>query len=138
MTEALRQQVRERAGRRCEYCHLPDWLPPLEPFHLEHIVARQHGGETNLDNLAWACHRYNHHKRPNLTGVDASTREIAPLFHPRRDVWTMHLMLRGSELVGLTPIGRATVNQGGEFIFASTTRPVCRTRYEYSLAPSCA
>ena len=109
MTEALRQQVRERAGRRCEYCHLPDWLPPLEPFHLEHIVARQHGGETNLDNLAWACHRCNRHKGPNLTGIDASTREIAPLFHPRRDVWTMHLMLRGSELVGLTPTGRATV-----------------------------
>ena len=63
MTEALRQQVRERAGRRCEYCHLPDWLPPLEPFHLEHIVARQHGGETNLDNLLLLCsrhHRYVH------------------------------------------------------------------------------
>jgi len=51
-------------------------------FPLEHIIARQHGGETNLDNLAWACHRCNRHKGPNLTGIDASTREIAPLFHP--------------------------------------------------------
>ncbi len=110
MSEALRQQVRDRAGRRCEYCHLPDWLPPLEPFHLEHIVARQHGGETIIDNLAWACHRCNRHKGPNLSGIDPATQEIVPLFHPRRAVWTAHFTLRGVELAGLTSVGRATVS----------------------------
>lgn len=109
MSEAVRQQVRERAGRRCEYCHLPDWAPPLEPFHLEHIVARQHRGETVLENLAWACHRCNRHKGPNLTGIDSDTQEIVLLFHPRRAAWTAHFALRGIELVGLTPTGRATV-----------------------------
>lgn len=109
MSDALRQQVRERAGRRCEYCHLPDWPPPLEPFHLEHITARQHGGKTTLDNLAWACHRCNRHKGPNLTGIDPDTQEIATLFHPRKANWAAHFMLRGIELVGLTPTGRATV-----------------------------
>jgi HNH endonuclease len=39
---------------------LPDSLPPLEPFHLEHIVDRQHGGKTETENLAWACHRCNY------------------------------------------------------------------------------
>jgi hypothetical protein len=106
---ALRQQVRERAARRCEYCHLPDWLPPFEPFHLEHIVARQHGGETELGNLAWACHRCNRYKGPNLSGIDPSSQEITPLFHPRRANWTAHFILHGIELDGLTPNGRATV-----------------------------
>ena len=36
---------------RCEYCRLPErWLST--PFQIDHIIARQHGGETNLDNLA--------------------------------------------------------------------------------------
>jgi hypothetical protein len=109
VSDALRQQVRERAGRRCEYCRLPDSLPPLESFHLEHIVARQHGGETTLDNLAWACHRCNRHKGPNLTGIDPITKEIVSLFHPRRLIWSGHFILRGIELIGLTPPGRATV-----------------------------
>jgi 5-methylcytosine-specific restriction endonuclease McrA len=51
MSEALRRLARDRAGGRCEYCQLPDPLPPLEPFHLEHIVARQHGGKTEAENL---------------------------------------------------------------------------------------
>jgi len=109
VSDALRQQVRERAGQRCEYCRLPDSLPPLESFHIEHIVARQHGGETVLDNLAWACHRCNRHKGPNLTGIDPITKDIVPLFHPRRLIWTGHFSLRGIELIGLTPSGRATV-----------------------------
>ena len=33
--------VRRRAGGRCEYCRLPLYVP--RPFHIEHIVARQHG-----------------------------------------------------------------------------------------------
>ena len=35
------QHVREHSSRRREYCHLPDWLPPLGPFYLEHILACQ-------------------------------------------------------------------------------------------------
>lgn len=109
MSEALRQQVRERAGGRCEYCRLPDWLPPLEPFHLEHIIARQHGGETALENLAWACHRCNRHKGPNLSGIDPVSQEVVLLFHPRRAAWFAHFMLQDSEVVGMTSVGRATV-----------------------------
>jgi hypothetical protein len=54
MSDALRRLARDRAGGRCEYCQLSDSLPPLESFHLEHIVARQHGGKTEMENLAWA------------------------------------------------------------------------------------
>lgn len=109
MIDDLRRLVRERAGGRCEYCRLPDWLPPVEPFHLEHIIARQHGGLTVADNLAWACHRCNRHKGTNLTGVDPDTTAIVRLFHPRNDRWEDHFAADGIRLRGLTPCGRATV-----------------------------
>ena len=44
MDAALRDLVRERAGHRCEYCHLPKAAEPFFTYHIEHIVARQHGG----------------------------------------------------------------------------------------------
>ena len=109
MSESLRESVRQRAGGRFEYCHLPDWHPPLESFHLEHVVARQHGGLMKMENLAWACHRCNRHKGTNLTGVDPDTHSVVLLFHPRRDVWEDHFALDGVRLRGLTSTGRMTV-----------------------------
>jgi hypothetical protein len=44
MSPRIRQQVRARAGDRCEYCRLPDWLDFSGPFHVEHVIARQHTG----------------------------------------------------------------------------------------------
>src|SRR2546423_1290974 len=105
MSEVLRRSVRERAKGRCEYCGLPDLLPPLEPFHLEHIRARQHGGPKSLENLAWACHRCNLYKGTNLTGVDPDTQAVVPLFHPRLHLWREHFALDGTRLRGLTPTG---------------------------------
>ena len=32
------------------------------------------------------------------------------LFHPRKDIWDKHFRFEGARLVGLTPIGRATVH----------------------------
>ena len=61
--------VRRRAGNRCEYCLLPQAHSQLT-HHIEHIVAKQHGGRDDIDNLALACHRCNLRKGPNLTGVD--------------------------------------------------------------------
>ena len=53
MDAATRNFVRRRAGGRCEYCLLPQ-----ESFeaahHIEHIVARQHGGGDETSNLALA------------------------------------------------------------------------------------
>jgi hypothetical protein len=69
---------------------VPDILPETLQFHLEHIVARQHGGRTASENLAWACHRCNERKGPNLTGIDPDTSAVVPLFHPRRDRWEEH------------------------------------------------
>src|SRR3989442_4636901 len=43
MDVATNQLVRQRAADRCEYCRLPEEFSGLR-FHIEHIVARQHGG----------------------------------------------------------------------------------------------
>jgi hypothetical protein len=109
MHAALRRLVEERAGRRCEYCLLHHDFQPVTPFHVEHIVARQHGGEDSPDNLALACHRCNLHKGPNLSGIDPKTSELTRLFNPRQDKWTEHFALREARIIGLTSIGRTTV-----------------------------
>jgi hypothetical protein len=44
MNSALRALVRERAGRRCEYCRLHEDDADFLTFHVEHVVAKQHGG----------------------------------------------------------------------------------------------
>ncbi|MDE3196839.1 MAG: HNH endonuclease [Acidobacteriota bacterium] len=103
-----RRFVRERAGGRCEYCRLHENHSEL-PHHIEHIVARKHGGSDDLDNLALACHRCNLHKGPNLSGIDPVTGEVQSLFHPRRDQWASHFAFWGAYIEGLTGAGRATV-----------------------------
>ena len=77
-------------------------------FHVEHILPRQHGGRTEMENLAWCCQRCNSHKGPNLTGVDPDTSIVVELFHPRRDRWEEHFLLSDLNVSGLTAKGRAT------------------------------
>jgi 5-methylcytosine-specific restriction endonuclease McrA len=108
MDAATTQLVRERARNRCEYCRLPQDFSDLR-FHVEHIVARQHGGVDSPDNLALACPECNLHKGPNLTGIDPDTRLVTQLFHPRRDQWDDHFALVDGSINGKTPAGRTTV-----------------------------
>jgi hypothetical protein len=109
MRRALRHFVRQRAGRRCEYCHLPDSAAPAADFHVEHIIARQHGGGDAPDNRCWSRHRCNFKKAPNLSGRDPLTGNVVPLFHPRRQVWRRHFRWSRATLFGRTQTGRATI-----------------------------
>ena len=109
MSAALWRRVRTRAAGRFEYCQMPESLDPL-PFEVDHIDARQHGGQTVFANLALTCFACNHHKGPNLAGKDPVTRRITRLFHPRRDRWEVHFRWTGPVLIGVTSIGRTTVD----------------------------
>ena len=102
MNQRLIRVVWERANRRCEYCHMPV-SGYLGSFHVDHIVARQHGGESSLDNLALACLHCNRRKGPNIAGMSQETGDIVRLFHPRRDRWRDHFEWNGAELIGKTP-----------------------------------
>ncbi|MBV9266080.1 MAG: HNH endonuclease [Acidobacteriaceae bacterium] len=108
MSPVLLRQIWKRAGNRCEYCHIPH--PQfLLPFQVDHIIARQHGGESTLENLALACFHCNRYKGPNIAGRDPDTRELVRLFHPRTDIWSEHFELSHARIVGRTSIGRTTV-----------------------------
>ena len=108
MDARTREKIRQRAGRCCEYCHLPD-EPSHIPFHVEHIIAIVHEPNSHESNLAWSCPQCNWHKGPNLVTLDPDTGEQVDLFNPRQDTWIEHFAMKDFTLVGLTPIGRGTI-----------------------------
>jgi hypothetical protein len=124
MDAAIRNVVRRRAGERCEYCRLPEAALDLS-LHVEHIVARQHGGGDDPWNLCLACDRCNLHKGPNLSSIDPLDGSLVPLFNPRQHAWREHFTFRAAEIVGLTPIGRATARL---LNMSATSRVRLRTR----------
>jgi hypothetical protein len=108
MDAALRRQVRECAGHRCEYCRGRQEDDPLFSFHVEHVLRRQHGGLDAAAKLALACYHCNRHKGPNLAALDPETNQLTQLFDPRQDDWDEHFRAVGAVIAGRTPIGRAT------------------------------
>ena len=101
MADATRAEIAARAGFRCE----DDGLT----FHVEHIVARKHGGGHDLWYLAFACQFCNLHKGANLSGIDPSSGATVELFHPRRDAWIDHFYVENFRIVGISSKGRATI-----------------------------
>jgi len=79
------------------------------PHEIDHIIAEKHRGQSVLDNLALACFHCNNDKGPNIAGVDPTTGQVVKLYNPRHDRWAEHFAWRGPTLVGLTEVGRATV-----------------------------
>ena len=105
---ALRREVIERAGARCEYCRFPQDASLLA-FEVEHVVAEKHGGATTADNLALACPNCNRYKGTDLGSLDPETGVLTPFFHPRTEDWHEHFRLDGALVVPRTPVGRVTV-----------------------------
>ena len=107
-SQALQAEVRRRAGRRCEYCLFPEAAAEL-PFHVDHIIAQKHRGQTESANLAWACFQCNIAKGTDVASYDAETRELAPLYNPRKQHWSDHFEMINATIVGKTAAGRVTV-----------------------------
>ncbi|MEK7833254.1 MAG: HNH endonuclease [Acidobacteriota bacterium] len=80
-------------------------------MHSLHILPETRGGETTADNLALACQGCNNKKYNKTQAIDPVSGEAAPLFHPRKDDRSEHFAWSPNclELIGLTPIGRATI-----------------------------
>jgi 5-methylcytosine-specific restriction endonuclease McrA len=109
MAAPRRKRVRDRAGDRCEYCHLPQTCTTL-PHEVDHVRARKHRGPSTLANYCWACALCNSFKGSNAAGYDPVTDGLVPLFNPRADRWADHFAWRGPTLVGKTAVGRATID----------------------------
>jgi hypothetical protein len=106
----LRQRVIAHFQNRCAYCHAPFALFPAAR-QLDHIIPRSAMGSDEDENLCICCIGCNLHKAARVIGVDPLSGIVSRMYHPRRDRWSEHFAweLRGLRVVGLTPVGRATV-----------------------------
>jgi len=104
----LRYLVFERARQRCEYCLIHQDVS-IYSHEVDHIIALKDGGQTQADNLVVACLPCNRSKGSDLTTFDPLSNALVPLFNPRQHIWSEHFILEDAIIVGLTPIGRATV-----------------------------
>jgi hypothetical protein len=112
LTSEQRKAVAVRAGFRCEYCWSQLRFSP-DPFSVEHIIPRATHGTDEMANLALACQGCNGCKYVSTEAIDPVTGRAAPLYNPRRHHWTEHFAWSDdcAHILGLTPIGRATVER---------------------------
>ena len=111
ISKALRKQVTERAKGYCEYCQTAQAI--VIEMEIDHVLPESAGGETQLSNLCLACISCNTFKHDFLTEIDPITNEQVSLFNPRIQMWIDHFEWNenGTKIVGLSPIGRATVER---------------------------
>ena len=107
-----RELIRKRANYLCEYCHSPERISATR-FTVDHIVPQSLGGSDEPDNLALACRRCNERRYNFIAGYDPVTKTIVTLFNPRTEQWGQHFSwsIDGKNIIGNTPIGRATVSR---------------------------
>ena len=103
----MRRFVAERAAYRCEYCLLKE-DDSYSSHQIDHIISRKHGGQSDSENLAYACLRCNAWKGSDVGSVDPETGAFASLFNPRRQRWDDHFVLRVAVIEPLTAEGKAT------------------------------
>ena len=105
----IRQQVRERANGRCEYCRVPDQYSTVS-FQIDHIIPiKRHGGSDGLDNMAWACPHCNRTKETDVGGYDDKGL-LTPLFNPRIHIWNEHFYMDEAAIIThLSSIGQITI-----------------------------
>jgi hypothetical protein len=105
----LRRRILNYSAGCCEYCrvHQDD---NTFAYHIEHIIAVVHSGQTVETNLAYSCSRCNHYKGTNIASADPVSGDPTFLYHPRRQNWEDHFHVEPDGYIsGLTPEGRATV-----------------------------
>jgi len=110
LSSHIRQAVFERAGHRCEYCQTARRLIGM-PLVVDHIIPRSRDGTDEVENLCAACYRCNEYKGARLHALDPHSKTLAPIYNPRTQNWSEHFQWGdgGIHIIGLTPIGRATV-----------------------------
>lgn len=105
----LRKLIAVRAGYKCEYCRILEYLSNYE-YHLEHIIGVQHGGSNLPDNLAYACSWCNWKKGPNIATILQPDHTLIPLFNPRVQNWFDHFSISyDGILIARSIVGQATI-----------------------------
>jgi hypothetical protein len=108
--EAVRRRIAQQARHRCGYCQTQERVSGI-PLTLEHIIPRVAGGGDEEKNL-WVSYRLrNELKGVQTEAIDPQTGKTAQLYNQRTQNWTQHYAWSddGTEIIGLTDVGRATV-----------------------------
>jgi len=108
---ALKRLVFDRAKGCCEYCRSQARFA-IESLVIEHVIPTSRNGDTIAENLALACQGCNNYKYNKVEGLDPIAAQPVALYNPRTMLWSDHFAWNEDTtlIVGLTPIGRATVN----------------------------
>ena len=64
---------------------------------------------TTIENLALSCLPCNRRKSSDIGAIDPESGLFVRLFDPRRQDWSAHFQFVTERIVGLTAVGRATV-----------------------------
>ena len=103
----LRDEVRKRARRTCEYCGVTEAEVGSE-LTLDHFRPDKEGGQGTSENLVYACHRCNEHKGAYWP----KNLEDLPLWNPRLQTREEHfIQLMDGTLLALTPVGHWTIQR---------------------------
>ncbi len=110
LSTSVEQRVREAAGHRCGYCLSPQKYV-MGKLEIEHIIPRVRDGSDEESNLWLSCSLCNRYKGPQIMSIDPLGGATVPLFNPRTQIWSEHFHWSpdGTLIIGLTPVGRATV-----------------------------
>ncbi|MGH9834604.1 MAG: HNH endonuclease [Blastocatellia bacterium] len=110
ISKAVRRRVRNAFDNRCSYCRAAQRYI-LSKLEIEHIIPFALGGGNDEWNLCLACRLCNLYKSYQIEAIDPITKAAVALFNPRTQAWSDHFQWGqdGAMIVGLTPVGRATV-----------------------------
>jgi hypothetical protein len=96
-----------KSGMCCEYC-LVDREDTFFGLVFDCLIAEKHlfFPLRHMYHVCLTCDRF---QGSDIATLDANTRDLLRLFHPRQDVWKEHFELEGVKIFGKTQIGEATV-----------------------------
>jgi len=79
-------------------------------FHVNHVIPKSKGGQTDLANLVLQCPYCSLHKSNKTVAIDPVGGESNSLFHPLQQRWEEHFAMDANGFCsGTTPTGRATI-----------------------------
>ena len=102
----LRERVRTRAYRTCEYCLLHE-DDVLHGFQVDHVISEKHNGPTEDHNLAFCCPFCNRAKGSDVAGYADGA--LVRLYNPRIDHWSDHFELNSAYITARSAIGIVTL-----------------------------
>jgi hypothetical protein len=112
MAEGVKTEIRSvvaaRANYLCEYCLVAE-EDTFFGCHVDHIISIKHGGESNVDNLAYACAFCNRFKGSDIASLLSNSGTLVRFFNPRIDRWSDHFQLQGLSIQPRTQIAEVTI-----------------------------